>query len=246
MSNDAAIIENLKRASTATVSELLLQKGYRNTVMHGVVATVLKSGAKMVGRARTIRYIPLREDKPWSEQPQARMYAPIIDNFNENDVLVLDSGGEAGAGLIGDVLTTRVKVRGGAGIVVNGAVRDLVALRNVGLPVFSQAVHPAPHHRMVEPVDAGVPIGCGGVAVREGDWIFGDGEAVLVIPQHLVEEIAVAAAEYEMHDGYCRKLVEQGYPIDQAYPPNPALEAAYADYKNSGVLPLPYVSPVAG
>lgn len=237
MIDDAAIIANLKRTSTATVSGLLLQKGYRNTAMQEIVATVLKDSAKMIGRARTLRYVPLREDKPWSEQPQARMYAPIIDNFNENDVLVIDVGGERGAGVIGDVLATRVKVRGGAGIVVNGAVRDLIALREVSLPVFSKTVHPAPHWRMVEPVDAGVPVGCGGVAVREGDWIFGDGEAVLAIPQHLAEEIAVEAAEYEIHDGYCRKLVEQGYPINEAYPPNSTLEAAYADYKTTGKLP---------
>jgi regulator of RNase E activity RraA len=237
MSMDAAIIANLKRASTATVSGLLLQKGYRHTVMQGIVATALASDARMIGRARTIRYIPLREDKPWNEQPQARMYAPIIDTFNANDVLVIDAGGESGAGCIGDVMTTRIKVRGGAGIVVNGAVRDLMALRSVGLPVFARSVHPAPHWRLLEPVDAGVPVGCGGVAVREGDWIMGDGEAVLVIPQHLVESIATEAAAYEVHDEYCRKLVEKGHPINEAYPPNAELEAAFAAYKANGSLP---------
>lgn len=239
MATDTEIMSLLRRASTATVAGLLLQNGYRNTVMQGVGATVLENGAKLVGRARTIRYVPLREDKPWHEQSQARMYQPIIDSFGQNQVLVIDAGGEAGAGVIGDVLTTRLKVRGGAGIVVNGAVRDLLALRNVGLPIFSTSVHPAPHWRILEPVDAGVPIACGGVAVREGDWIFGDAEAVLVIPQSLADEIATAAAEYEVHDEYCRKLVEQGYTIADAYPPNPALEAAYTDYKSSRKLPPP-------
>lgn len=237
MTNDAVIIANLKRASTATVSGLLLQKGYRHTVMQGIGAAALAGDVRMVGRARTIRYVPLREGKSWSEQPQARMYAPLIDTFNENDILVIDAGGESGAGCIGDVLATRIKVRGGAGIVVNGSVRDLIALRTVGLPVFSRSIHPAPHWRLLEPVDAGVPVGCGGVAVREGDWILGDGEAVVVIPQHLADSIAAEAVEYEMHDEYCRKLVERGYPINEAYPPNAELEGAYAAYRENGVLP---------
>lgn len=237
MSKDAEIIKNLKTASTATVSGLLLKKGYRYTVMENIHPTVLNVGDKLIGRARTIRYVPLREDKPWHDQTNAHMYVPIIDNFSENEVLVIDAGGEPAAGVIGDVLTTRVKIRGGVGIVVDGAVRDLVALRNVSLPIFSRNVHPAPHWRMVEPVDAGVPIRCGGVAVREGDWIFGDGEAVLVIPAAIAEETAVEAAEFETKDEYCRKLVENGFPVNQAYPPNPTLEAAYEDYKKTGNIP---------
>lgn len=235
--SDQRIREMLLKTTTATVSGLLLHRGIGQVTMEGIKPVTLAAGARIAGRARTVRYVPGREDKPWADQPQARLYADIIDAFQAGDVLVLDARGEIGAGVIGDVLATRAKLRKASGIVADGAVRDFTALRQVGLPIFAKATHPAPHWRKLQVIDAGAPVGCGGVVVYEGDWVLGDDEAVVVIPQEIAAEIASEAVEFELHDEYSRKLVERGFPVSAAYPPNKALEDAYAEYKSSGNLP---------
>ena len=236
---DQRIREMLLKTTTATVSGLLLHRGIGQVTMEGIKPVTLAAGARIAGRARTLRYVPGREDKPWADQPQARLYGDIIDAFQAGDVLVLDARGEIGAGVIGDVLATRAKLREASGIVADGAVRDFTALSQVGLPIFAKATHPAPHWRKLQVIDAGAPVGCGGVVVYEGDWVFGDDEAVVVIPQEIAAEIAAEAVEFELHDEYSRKLVERGFPVSEAYPPNEALEDAYAAYKASGKLPEP-------
>lgn len=227
----------LTRVSTATASALLLRKGLSRVTMAGVRPLVLAAGARSAGPAQTLRYLPMREDLPPESLPTGRLHTEAVDRLQPGQVLVADARGDLGCGVFGDVIATRARTLGAAAFVVDGAVRDLPGLQSVGFPVFAGGVHPAPMRRTLFAVEAGQPVGCGGVLVCPGDWILADAEAVVVIPAGLVAEIAATGQEYEQHDLYCRALVEQGYPLGEAYPPTAALEAGYPDYRRSGRLP---------
>lgn len=227
----------LARVTAATAAALLLRRGLSRVTMEGIGPLVLARGARIAGPARTLRYLPMREDKPPDEQPTARLHMEAVDSLRAGEILVADALGDMGAGVIGDVIASRAKAVAAAGFVIDGAVRDLPGLAEVGLPIFAKGVHPAPSRRTLLPVETGQPVGCGGVLVCPGDWIVADADAVVVIPAELAPEIARYGLAHEQHDLYSRKLVESGFPLSEAYPPNQALESAYQEYLRTGRVP---------
>jgi len=213
-------LADLKGVSTATVSYLLFSRGVRRTFMAGIYP--LTPGLTMAGFAVTLRYIPMREDLVATpaerrfERPQRR----LIDSIKPHDVLVIDARGEVNCGVLGDILAARVKYLGGAGIVTDGAVRDSPAIRQLGLPVYVRGVHGLPSTSCLADVDLNVPIGCGGVAVVPGDVVLGDGEGVVVIPRHLVQDVLAEGRKREDLEAFIRLKIEEGYPTSKVYPPN--------------------------
>ena len=147
--------------------------------------------ANLVGEAFTLRYIPAREDLDVvgvfedPQHPQRR----AVETVPPGQVLVMDCRRDARAASGGSILLMRLKVRGVAGIVTDGGLRDSVAIAGMDFPVYGAGggarLNLAIHHA----VDLNVPIGCGGVAVFPGDVIVGDGE-VVVVPRHLADEVA--------------------------------------------------------
>ena len=96
----------------------------------------------MAGYARTVRYLPLREDlAAYGARMNAQKRA--IEEIRPGEVLVIEARGDPTAGTIGDILGLRAQVRGAAGIVTDGAIRDSVALAGLEIPVYHAAVHPA-------------------------------------------------------------------------------------------------------
>ena len=113
-----------------------------------------------------------------------------FDTVEPGEVLVVEARGERGTGTVGDVLALRAQVRGAAGIVTDGGVRDFDAVAGFEIPVFSQGPHPTVLGRRHVPWEVDVTIACGGAAVQPGDVIVGDGDGVIVIPPQLVAEVA--------------------------------------------------------
>ncbi len=220
--------ELLQRISTATISMQLLKRGFRNVCMRGV--RPLDPGrARIVGEAATVRFIPMREDLASPEKLGERTNPSrrAIDGVPAGAVLVIDARGVADCAVIGDILAARIKVRGAAGVVTDGGVRDAEEVRGVGLPVFcagpAAPASPVAHAA----ADAGVPIGCGGVAVLPGDVIVGDGDGVVVIPADLADEVAAGGREQEEIERFIREKVEEGRPVIGLYPPDDAVRAEY-------------------
>lgn len=115
------------------------------------------------------------------------------------DVLVIDGKGFLGSALIGSIMINACRRLGVAGIVVDGAVRDVEELADIGLPVFAAGTNPnGPTKACSGRINA--PIACGGVAVRPGDLIVGDGDGVTVIDREAAAsllELAAAKVEEE-------------------------------------------------
>jgi regulator of RNase E activity RraA len=221
----------LRRCSVATLSTQLFKRGLRNMVMQGV-RPLAQGDAPMVGEAFTLRYIPAREDLDHvgvfadPEHPQRK----AIETVPPGQVLVCDCRGDARAASGGSILMTRLKVRGAAGFVADGGLRDSPEIAQLGFPVYFGGPAPllnlARHHA----VDMNLPIGCGGVPVYPGDVIVGDGEGVIVIPRHLAADVARDAAEQERLEEFVVEEVRNGAPIVGTYPPKEAALARYQEW----------------
>lgn len=210
----------LNVVSTATLTAQLLRRGIRTTFLQGV--RPLRPDLRMLGRAVTLRYVPMREDVGTGAEfdnvtnPQRI----AVESVGPGDVLVIDARGETRAAALGNILATRVLRRGGAGIVTDGAFRDTPGFAALDLPTYAAGAHAAISSTIHHPVDVGLPIGCAGVLVLPGDTIVGDAEGVVVIPAAVVEAVALDALRQEQLEGYLLELVEQGASIMGVYPPS--------------------------
>lgn len=229
----AAIAAQLSQVSTATLTSVLLKLGLRNTFMTDVHP--LEPGMRLVGQAYTLRYIPMREDLD-ADALDGRFdnltnpQRIAVEHVGPGDVLVMDARGDIRAGTIGNILVTRMRQRGAAGLVTDGAFRDAAGIAAAGLPAYCRGTHAATNVTLHHPVDMQLPIACGGVAVFPGDAIVGDADGVIVIPRHLAEEAGARAVEQERREQFILSRVKAGASIIGVYPPN---ETTLAEYERA-------------
>jgi regulator of RNase E activity RraA len=210
----------LSAVATATLAGALQKRGIRSTFLSGLGP--IKPGQRMIGRAHTLRFVPVREDLIETYAPRLNMQRAAIESLQPGEVLVIDARNETDAGTIGDIFAMRAIQLGAAGVVTDGAVRDTPALRHMDLPIYHRASHGATYRRLHMPVDQQVPIACAGVTVVPGDVIVGDEEGVVVIPAALVDEIAFEAAHQELEETWGMERVAAGDSTDGAFPITPA------------------------
>lgn len=223
------LLEALKRVCVPTATHHLVRRGFHNTFAIGVVPHALQAGQVMVGRAHTLRFLPLREDllEAQYDTVTERPHRAAIESIEPGQVLVVDTGGSLEAGVAGDMYTRRVQARGGTGIVIDGAVRDIGAIRQVGLPVFCRGVHGAGISRALMSVDVDQPIQIGGVPVLPGDVLLGDENGVVVIPPQEVEALVEYGLEHDDQERFTRAKLAEGYPLHRVYPLDKEMLEAY-------------------
>jgi len=225
-------LDLLAQVTTATLSNQMLARGARRSFMEGIVP--LDPEMKIVGRARTIRYLPLRgpaaEVRPGGEGNIQRI---SLEAIQPGEILVADGGGDIdGGGMYGDILAARLQYLGCVGLVVDGAVRDTGQILDVGLPVWTRGVHGGAMNRGLFPADYDLPIRCGGATVLPGDYIVGDADGVCVVPPEVAAQIAIEGAAIEHKESFIRaKVMDEGYASTEAYPPNDKVLAEYEEYK---------------
>jgi 2-keto-4-pentenoate hydratase/2-oxohepta-3-ene-1,7-dioic acid hydratase in catechol pathway/regulator of RNase E activity RraA len=220
-----ALREKLEQVPVAGLSAQLRKRGLNNVTIDGV--RPLHPGTKIVGTARTLRFVPNREDLFASHGGGYNAQKRAFDTVGEGEVIVIEARGEKGSGTLGDVLALRARARGAAGIVTDGGVRDYDAVAEVGIPVFSNGAHPAVLGRKHVPWEHDVAVGCGGTTVLPGDVIVGDTDGVLVIPPALVEEVVDAALAQEDEDAWIATQVAAGNPVEGLFPMNAEWRARY-------------------
>lgn len=217
--------ERLAGVAVATLSVALRKRGYHDIFIEGVSAN--HEGDRIVGRARTLRFIPFRPDLFASHGGGFNAHKRAFDGVQPGEVIVIEARGERGTGTVGDVLALRAHVRGAAGIVTDGGVRDFDAVRGFQMPVFSQGAHPSVLGRRHVPWETDVTIACGGAAVQPGDVIVGDGDGVIVIPPALVEEVLAEAETQDREDAWVAEQVAAGASVDGLFPMNAEWRARY-------------------
>jgi len=224
-------LDRLHRISTPTLTTQLFKLGFRNTFLAGV--RPLCPERRMAGEAVTVRFAPAREDRAGYEILADPNYPQrhAIEHIQSGQVLVMDCRGIATAANAGDILVSRLQVRGAAGLVLDGGIRDYPSVQTFGFPVY--ALGPAAPAHVVRhvAVDEQVPIGCAEVLVIPGDIMVGDGEGVVCIPRAVADKVAVHGLEQEELEAFLLEKVRGGAPLPGTYPPNEATLAEYEAWK---------------
>ncbi|MFJ2502729.1 fumarylacetoacetate hydrolase family protein [Microbacterium sp. NPDC087592] len=217
----------LLEAPTAGLSAQLRKRGHHSCFIDGVSVNI--PGSKIVGTAKTLRFVPFREDLFAAHGGGYNAQKRAFDAVEDGEIIVIEARGDATTGTLGDILALRAKARGAAGVVTDGGVRDFDAVAEIGLPVFSQGAHPSVLGRKHVPWDVDVTISCGGATVQPGDIIVGDGDGVIVIPPSLAAEVAADAVAQEVEDAWIAEQVAAGHPVDGLFPLNAEWRARYEE-----------------
>ena len=226
-SRDPALIATLTRASTATLTTLLLKKGLRNVWLRGV-RPLGPGQPRIAGRAFTLRFIPAREDLATSEAWSAPISTrAAIEAMPQGCVAVVDAMGFTDAAILGDILTTRMRKRGVSALVTDGAIRDAAGVRASGLPAWCGGVAAPPSITGLSFAGWQESVACGGVAIIPGDMMVIDDDGAIVIPAGLAEDVAAQATGQERLESWIMAEIEAGAALPGLYPPNAENRARY-------------------
>ncbi|GIX07640.1 MAG: (Fe-S)-cluster assembly protein [Candidatus Poribacteria bacterium] len=194
---EASVREILEKVSTANLADAMHRQGEIPWV-HPVFP-----GIKIVGRAVTVRTYP----GDWAKPVEA------IDVAKPGEVIVIEAGG--GPEVVwGELATHSAAQKGLAGVVVYGGVRDVAEIRRLQFPVFTRHIAPTAW----EPKGLGeinVPIQIGRTRIHPGDWIVGDDDGVVVVPQRQAVEIANRAMAVLEQENRYRREIDAGSTLAQ-------------------------------
>lgn len=182
------------------VDEATGARGWMSADMKPLIDT------KIVGRAATALMRPvLRSD---TRKYQNHMLE-ILDQAEPGSVLVyvMQDGLEIAA--MGNLMATTAKVRGLEGAVIDGAVRDITEIRQIGLPVWSRRVSPATSVGRMVSVDKQIPVLCGGVMVHPGDYIVADADGAVVVPQASAAQVLALLKAYADKETKMVPIIEE-------------------------------------
>ncbi len=218
---DPLLIEQLRGVSSATASAMLHRMGIRQTFIEGPKSAA--SGTKIVGSIITLQFMPQREDvasgiaQEYSEKYSA-LWA-VLGHIHAGDVLAIQAFGDPYTGCLGEMLITYFKAQGGAGIVVDGFIRDAPRMQKIGVPLWVRGFTPNyASQATLFPWAFNVPIACSRVLVLPGDIMIADDDGAVVIPCKVAPEIARLTLEHEDWEAFSRMKITDGGALLKYYP----------------------------
>jgi regulator of RNase E activity RraA len=189
------LLATLARFGTAMVTDAMERFGALDSEIHAQWPT-----ARLMGNAFTV----------WTRSGDNLAIHKALDMVAPGDVLVVNGSGDKSRALIGEMIGIKAKARGVAGFVLDGAARDIDALRELGMPVFARASTPAgPYkhgpYRLLE------PIAVGGVCVSPGDAVLADSDGVAIVGRHALARTIEKATAIEAQE--VSKRIANAQPI---------------------------------
>ncbi|MFB6816037.1 ribonuclease activity regulator RraA [Streptomyces sp. NPDC056347] len=219
----AQMVDALKNVSAATACAKLHQVGITRTFIDGPVPLHRDPDVKVTGGAVTLQFLPQREDVfNGAEQEDIERKTAlwgVLESIRPGDVLVVSAFGSHFTGCLGDMLVRYFKLRGGAGIVVDGRVRDAARIRALGVPVWCTGV--TPHYASqtdLFPSAFNVPVGVGGSLVTPGDLIVADEDGAVVVPQQNAIPLAEDSLLHQDREEFARRRLDEGGRLSDYYP----------------------------
>jgi 4-hydroxy-4-methyl-2-oxoglutarate aldolase len=153
----------------------------------------LDEASVMVGRARTAQFMEVDAHEPGTNPYELEI--ALIDSLKDGEIPVFACSNPARIAPWGELLSTAAQVRGAAGALMDGATRDVKAIRRMGFPVFHGGIAPLDSKGRGRVMAIDVPVRCAGVKVASGDLVFGDADGVVVIPQAIEAQVLALAFE---------------------------------------------------
>ena len=185
-------LERLKELGVATVYEAAGREGLIDIGLYQLLPST-----KVAGRARTVA----------CGQSDNLMVHACVEHIQEGDVVVLAMPEPEAVGLIGDLLVTQIKLKGAAGILLNGAMRDVDELKNIGLPIWSQFVR-AKGATKTKVGKVNSPVKVGGTIIRPNDLIIMDTDGATCVGwERLNDVLEKAEARLEREDTMRKRLL---------------------------------------
>jgi regulator of RNase E activity RraA len=209
---DPALVQRFHQTSVPTVVDILDYKFGQRTWLPPSVKPIFKT--RIVGRAVTVLIVPSPGQSAFDHLFEA------VDSCGTGRVLVVSNGGNTEVSCMGDLVVTALQVRGAEGAVMDGAVRDIDPMIEMGFPVFAASISPVNFTSKMTVVAHDVPITCGGVAVNPGDVILADWDGVVVIPQEIAEAVLEQALVKEAAEQALRERIRAlaaGAPLAQVF-----------------------------
>jgi len=238
---DEAVIDEFASISSATACAKLHQLGIRRSFVEG--PRPLTTGTRVVGSALTLQFMPQREDLALPQDPTAGVeqeYAErhtalwhVLEAVQPGDVLVVQAYGSRFSGCLGDILVRYFMRKGGAGIVVDGRIRDAARIRELGIPVWCTGE--TPHYASqseLAPWAYDVPVAVGGALCMPGDLIVADDDGPVVVPQAMAPQVVASARDHEEWEVFSRKRLDEGARLSDYYPLTPDSREEYEAWRS--------------
>jgi 4-hydroxy-4-methyl-2-oxoglutarate aldolase len=205
-------VGRLAKWSSADIHDCLTKLGVFGYLEGIGLVGALDENKTVCGPAVTVQFVPSTR----RNQPQA-VYHNAIDNLPKGGILALEASC-ADASCTGELMCRGAKIRGAAATIVNGTVRDIAQIRQLGYSVFARGLNPVGPSGWMEPAFSQVPITVGRVSIRPGDVIFGDIDGVVVIPKYLVGTVADAVEVSGSHEATVRERILAGEKLQAIWP----------------------------
>jgi regulator of RNase E activity RraA len=215
--DDRALFDTLRRVSTDSAAGVLLKMGLFNQWVRGPVPMKLDF-PRTVGRAFTMRFIPLREDVPGALAKKLPVNRDAVEVMPPGCIAIADARATRDAATFGDIVVTRMAKRGVAGVVTDGAVRDRMGLLASKLPIWMNGITAPPPGARLMLAAWQEPIACGGVAVFPDDIVIADADGVVIIPAGLADEVASKGSEQERIDEWQLAQINRGVSLSELTP----------------------------
>ena len=203
----ARIAEVKARLYSGVISDVLDGLGNMHHALSPKIRP-LDESLVLFGRARTALYAPVYHVEAGSNPYELEI--ALVDSLKADDIAVLACPRTERIGPWGELLTTAAQARHAGGCVTDGLVRDVRLIREMRFPVFSGGIGPLDSKGRGVVVAIDVPVECGGVPVRPGDWLFGDIDGVVVIPAELCEKAVDLAMRKVLDENTVRAELAAG------------------------------------
>lgn len=227
------LIEGLRGLGAATIAGTLGHMGFKNPHMTGILPQT--RGKSICGPALTLQCLPQRPDL-FSEgeyaDPETQLHRHVLYHVHEGDVVVVDARGDMRSGIFGDMMSTYFKGRGGAGIIIDGVMRDRPNVDKLDLALWLKGWSPNYHVQTdIYPYAVNVTIACGGVTVVPGDIIVADDDGAVVVPLSMAEQVIADGQKHAEWEVFSRIKLMEGAPLQRYYPLHPDANEEYEAWR---------------
>jgi 4-hydroxy-4-methyl-2-oxoglutarate aldolase len=215
----AAAVEALARFATTQIADCGGPVGVVGPGLGRVAG-----GAEFCGPAVTV----------WTRPGDILFMLKMPGMTRSGDVVAVDGGGRPDAAILGDILAGAAAARGVVGIVVDGAVRDVEGIDEVGVPTFARNAHPATGSSE-GPGAINVPVQIGGVTVHSGDVLRGDGSGIVVVPREHLDTVVALTRVVAEREATWRRAIADGADLAAAT----GADAVLQERRSAVAHPLP-------
>jgi regulator of RNase E activity RraA len=199
----------------AMLSDVLDGLGHTGQVLDHAIRPLDESRA-MVGRARTMLYADVYAP-PGPDENHYALEIALVDDLRPDEVVIAACGATGRIAPWGGLLSTVASLRGAAGAVMDGKVRDILQIREMGFPVFAGGIAPLDSRGRGKVIETDIPVACGGVLIRPGDIIFGDADGCLAIPAEIEDEVVQAARKKLTGENKSLEALQAGRTLTSVY-----------------------------